>query len=91
MKHPSAHHVRQLLQDGLRLAGTQLGPDPPQHIPHLKLRLPQGADASAIARAVREAMNNTPVDQTRGATSPNQPRNAGSGTSTQTGGENEHG
>jgi hypothetical protein len=48
--------ARRAVEDGLRRVASELGPDTPAHLAHLRVRLPQGADADAVARAIRTAL-----------------------------------
>lgn len=59
--------ARRALEDGLRRVASELGPEARAHVPHLRLRLAQGADATAVADAVRTALGSSATRDGGGA------------------------
>ncbi len=61
--------ARRALEDGLRRVASELGIEARAHVPHLRLRLPQGADANAVAEAVHTALGSSATRHGGGAQS----------------------
>jgi hypothetical protein len=51
--------ARRTVEQGLRRGLSDLGPGPDAHVPYLRIRLPEGADADAVARAVQTSLGRT--------------------------------